>query len=78
MKAPIELARKKVVVLAACVCMYSFLLTMLPATAVRHGLPAVWAVIPLIAIEVVALVFLLIAARELQTLKKSGGSHGLR
>ena len=70
-----NLAKKKVVVLAASVCMFSFLLSMLPLAAIRHGIPAVWVVLPVCTLAMVGMALLKVFF-DLQALGKAGGNDG--
>ena len=59
-------AKKKVVVLASTVCYFAAMSATLPAIAARHGIHAVYLVLPLVAIQVVAFTYLLLAVRDLK------------
>ena len=65
----IDLAKKKVLVLAATLCMFSFLLLLASPAATHHG---PWLVVPFCFLMGFATVFLLKASVDLQKLKRAG------
>ena len=72
----LDLARKKTVVLSAVVGVMCMAILIVPPIAVRHGVRAVWIVLPQCAIAAVLMVSLLLSLKDFLALKK--GRHGLQ
>ena len=60
--------RAKVAVLASAICFFSVMNMTFPAMAAKHGIHVVYIVLPIVAIQVIAFAYLLLAARELKSL----------
>lgn len=66
-----EVTQKKLMLSSSLLLLLAVPSGTLPALAARHGIHAVWVAIPLVLLESVAMVYTIVAAHELQQVKKA-------